>query len=444
MPLKIGGKDVNKLSGPVSIYILKPSPKYLKEFPYAPIYILFGDHHFSANNFCVNADEEEKGNYKFFSENFLQLLSDAVGDERIDFYTEGGPFHLKDFDISSKLTANTPMHDIWIMFKKCYYNTRMKEMQTFDIQTYKKLKNIRWQSGDIRFFPKEKYNLEEFIRKFLNNKELKDLNKDDFEKHVSRFVEILKNDIYIHISHDKIANDIEITEQEFIDKHIKENGLIKKQIDKSPKKNYIEEECVKYTKMVYKNSLNGYMKGFINFTNFHNTIKTLFSHDYDSDEMNKVISFIYANYRNGKLQTYSYILTYIYSLRPDLYILARSFKLMTQYSEQSNVPPDNKHPLINICYYGNFHIKNINSYLISENYSSLYSKDIDDTDDVKLETDKTNRCIELNTETNLNILIDELKKSRDDYKKTCPIKEIPNKKYSYWETFINPIFGIKN
>ena len=45
MPLTIGTKEVNNLSGPVSMYIHEPNPDFLTKFPCAPILILFGDNH---------------------------------------------------------------------------------------------------------------------------------------------------------------------------------------------------------------------------------------------------------------------------------------------------------------------------------------------------------------------------------------------------------------
>ena len=54
MPLIVNGTAVNKISGPVAMYILTPKAnKLLKNlFHNLPVYILFGDLHESNENLC--------------------------------------------------------------------------------------------------------------------------------------------------------------------------------------------------------------------------------------------------------------------------------------------------------------------------------------------------------------------------------------------------------
>jgi hypothetical protein len=105
MPFYINGKTVTRLSGPVSMHLLTPTDEYLKIYPYAPLYILFGDKHKDSTGFCTDPIIE-KGDYTIYNPNFLQLFNDALNKKEgekengtIDFYVEGGAYgdlHLTD------------------------------------------------------------------------------------------------------------------------------------------------------------------------------------------------------------------------------------------------------------------------------------------------------------------------------------------------------------
>ena len=160
MSLTINGKIVNKLSGPVSMYLLFPTNECSTLYSNAPIFILFGDNHRDDKGFCQ--DNDKIGSYKVFDPNFLQLLSDVIGKKNeelkenrmIDFYLEGGEIHK--FDIT-EYPQERPLEQLWSLFTKCYNNRyeTTQDLSDKDKENCGKMKNIRWQSGDIRFFKEE-------------------------------------------------------------------------------------------------------------------------------------------------------------------------------------------------------------------------------------------------------------------------------------------------
>ena len=75
MPLVINGKNIHQLSGHVSITILKPKIDFYntlkKRSIHAPIFILFGDIHFSSSNQC---DDKSKQCHKIYDNSFPPRL----------------------------------------------------------------------------------------------------------------------------------------------------------------------------------------------------------------------------------------------------------------------------------------------------------------------------------------------------------------------------------
>ena len=233
MPLTINGNTVDNLSGPVSMYILKPNDNYLEKFPYAPILILFGDIHGDNANYCDPVTN------KVFDPNFLQLISKAVGakedkkeDGKVDFYVEGGDLHdrLDDGEYDFK---DWPMEQLWKLFNNCYNNPKIQGRKISDENkpTCNLIPNIRWQSGDIRFFKKEKskFNSDEFIKKIIRDQKIypNDL--------------VLNCGVHINLSLDTemSANDIKIstTADEIYNEYVL-GGLIHKQLEKILFANY--------------------------------------------------------------------------------------------------------------------------------------------------------------------------------------------------------------
>jgi hypothetical protein len=113
MPFIIDDKQINKISGPVSMHVLTPTKTDL------PLFILFGDIHANDANMCKG--DESDGVYKIYDVNFLKLFDTlTTPDEPIDFYVEGGDLHSKMYDKPPSNENNYPMEKLWDLYVECY------------------------------------------------------------------------------------------------------------------------------------------------------------------------------------------------------------------------------------------------------------------------------------------------------------------------------------
>ena len=113
MPLIINGTEVNKISGPVSMYIL--TPKKNKVFPNLPAFMLFGDIHRSNDNMCKDKSE---GTLDVYSLDFLSLLNTmATTEEPVDFYIEGGDIH--NYPEREYIERKYPLDKFWNLYLEC-------------------------------------------------------------------------------------------------------------------------------------------------------------------------------------------------------------------------------------------------------------------------------------------------------------------------------------
>lgn len=137
---------INRISGPVSMYYLKPPEKILSSFKSMfnidlPIILLFGDAHQSTIRTCTNC------NYdccSIYDDIFLKSIDSIAQSYPVDFFTEFNP--------------TIGHHDNNILFglflnkvRKCHYTHLRKE----NPKAYRltcPTKNIRWHYSDSRFF----------------------------------------------------------------------------------------------------------------------------------------------------------------------------------------------------------------------------------------------------------------------------------------------------
>jgi hypothetical protein len=90
MPLQIGNKKIDRISGPVSMYILKPTEyifnKYKKFGVNAPVFMLFGDYH-NSNKFMCDKCTCKKGDskccHKIYDPDFL-IWVDTIAEGRFE------------------------------------------------------------------------------------------------------------------------------------------------------------------------------------------------------------------------------------------------------------------------------------------------------------------------------------------------------------------------
>ena len=424
MPLKINGTDVKKISGPVYISILSPTDQYLERFPYAPILILFGDRHGDKEGFCPTV-EGETGHYKVFDLNFLQLLSDAVKiDERnetIDFYVEGGELHIFNNDEIDK-DDGKPMVELWNLFIKCYFNSRWKIRTILpeNKPTCDLIPNIRWQSGDIRYFQTEKINsnINDFI-KLLSKKLISSPTKDE-----------LKAFLYKELD-DKEKNkqrlqSVVFSVEDIKNKYVNTDGLISKQLNRIH--DGTEDDVNKY-KDEFKERFLNYIQNQFNYYTHKESPKinyirkcftNYFASNHFSEEMQTINKLIELDLKD--ISDFSISLIPRRALMLDLYTMARIYKTMIKSMKirpelRKGVDNTNVvHPLIVVCYFGTDHTVTIEKYLTStEN-----KKNDDNAKDYNIEVIKMamgDRCISFKKEYDLNAMIRRLVGRREDYEK---------------------------
>lgn len=399
MPLIINKKHINKISGPVSMYLLYPKIEYtdITKNKYAPIFILFGDSHEGIENYCNPDEGEDKGHYKIYDENFLKLFSDAmegneeekVKSEIIDFYVEVGDLHITEFQEGEEKNEY-PLDQIIYLFKDCYYNVR--GIPALIPEKQKKLKNIRWQSGDIRYFI-QKNDICDLYSEFENI--IQECNRDEklFKKMLIKAIEY------------NYGNSLTkaFTQEELYREHVlNPNCLIYKQLNNinlgigdeniKNKKEIIEEILLKFRNYIYEYYLIFDITRHIEkYKKIHIEIINTFTSEYGSKIRKELIDNIYNYYKDGSLEKLMSIILTRDAVLPDLYILARNYKYMyTTVNPKYGV----RHPMINICYFGCAHIQKMYEFLMKNGYKEVIK--IDQCDDKK-----TNRCIDL---TNLKTI----------------------------------------
>jgi hypothetical protein len=429
MPLRINGKDVHKISGPVSMYVVVPitvrdlSPEdksKASKFPNLPIYILFGDVHDSGEKTC------EEGNFNIYDTKFLSLFSNIVqGDETVDFYVEGGDVHGRTF--SKEIHTEYPANKIWKIASTCYKNKRPNEHKiTYEQKSIDRndIVNIRWQSGDIRSFENLKY--EQFepncgMYKFINMlsiifrqkpEEGRRFEKDDFRIALSNVAKSKTTRKIIPGCFRKLTGDtfkhcIDIKSKVFPEDRTK--SLISKQLGKIPEaqSRLIEGFISQYIDTVIKppNS-----REYDNFRGIHSTILDTIMNvnnlskkdEKEMAEINIKENLRYLN-RPENLRYFRLYFNYlvsIYSIVIDIYTFCRSFKYL--YSE------DSSKPLINIIYYGDMHIYNmLELFRITGLYGNIPV--------VEATVDKdASRCIEIKGDVDLDGLISLVRESRKE------------------------------
>ena len=144
-----------KLSGPVSIVILRPNyeSKYFETYKKAPLFILLGDIHGNTTNLCI----EDGYTYRINEMIFLQKICDAVNTgEIIDFCTEGQ-------DLTNQIYPSDQKGDVMHEFHNLVrYCNQKKQDKT---PGYEFLDKIRWQHTDIRFWTLDTPELKEVTQK---------------------------------------------------------------------------------------------------------------------------------------------------------------------------------------------------------------------------------------------------------------------------------------
>ena len=359
-----------------------------------------------------------------YSKYFLELLSKSVEDTEkkknntVDFYLEGGELHKtpRSFDI-------TPMGNFWGWFNICYKNSRKeetKEAKKPDTCSYY-AKNIRWQSGDIRFFQKfnEPHILQFFLYNFVNKLSY-------YPPDYNYFYHMCHHEI-INVN-DKCKSDLlrtRINPSGVYDQFIYQNGsLIKKQLDKIKNVNLKVNLIERFRIQIYYVH-DFYIKEYIEkIENVHNIFRKLLITSSNPQEEKENIDDFWTVINTGDLALYQRALSTINSTAADLYLIARSYKVMDNLKYIKD--PTLARPLINVVYFGDFHIRNIDKFLKEKydgkaDYNSLYA--IGSINTYKDFVNNTthipgNRCLELKKHVSLDNLLLRLKDRRNEFETT--------------------------
>ena len=357
MPLVIDKNIVNKISGPVSMYLLTPKPNEL--FPNLPVYMLFGDEHFGTQNMCKK-DDTSKGTYNIYDVNFLSLFNQLSTPENpIDFYVEGGDFHNRTF--KNPDPENYPIRMVWNLYSRCYkHNGRKLALYPHEEKQCEEISNVRWQSGDIRYFKDEKYkklliscNILQFLESlwYINIKNL-DLHA------IIQALQALKKDNGDNCIEKMLRSTTSF--QDIYDQIHQKGGLIYKQLEKISNEDQ-KKEMIRYvhnyiSRMEELHGLTLQTNNSFIIKQIDNKLINLLTKLNVSTEidmhmdMDIIESLDYLNQNFKYLEDdYRLFLFKKYSVLTDLYTLCRSFKYLG-YKETVPIP------IMNIIYFGSFHV----------------------------------------------------------------------------------------
>ena len=445
--LIINNKNINSISGPVSLYILQPRDSFFikmrKQGIYAPIFMLFGDMHFSDKNLCVNCSCMYDKNTKkccipIYSDEFFTLLNNITSKKfPIDFYFEGADIKFLKGKISED-DKNSLENDLendktplGIFRNKMIF---CKDIDNKEKKQCKTISNLRIHYGDSRNNNSFKKTFERFSARTF---------KDDIEGILRqrKYSETINYNFYtrslinrnygknpckgIISDKDKILylNALRYIYTKNFFEHInipeiKKNSLIFKQLHKMEPKlqEYWLNMISKYFYNVYLNCKTRYgiEKEFNEFINKIIDFMIFCLKSYkEKDEKTDYEAFdLQQEYFVKNLQKYLKnlssdlttkiinLLTSLFAPFLDLYTLLRSFKK----------PQNNINSILNICYFGSEHVENISYFLkdIMQEYELVYYKN-NRNYFTKNNTNKVNRCLTFDKDINIDEILNQYK-----------------------------------
>ena len=160
-------KTISSISGPIYMSILKPKDETIINFQelyppiYSPIFILFGDHHYSSNYQCDCVDRSSclPNLYKFAED----LNSMSTKEYPIDFYVE----YFKTLEHTSAINEHDdPISKVINKAIDCGGNPIGFTERVSEKNDCIYVNNIRWHFADTRKNIKGKHKIEYFINEF--------------------------------------------------------------------------------------------------------------------------------------------------------------------------------------------------------------------------------------------------------------------------------------
>ena len=373
----INNKKIDRISGPVSFALLKPK-KFIfdelkKEGVHLPIFMLFGDVHFSGENQCNNCTCDGGSSavgssccMPVYSNEFLRLIdSISTKEYPVDFGIEGFLDKYEKEELKKEyLLIEFQKNNIDIMHKlreeisACY----IRDLRGTKLyEKYCPTKNIRWHYMDARQLSRTKYNLENLIHSIIEDlkvifSDATNMSKEQVKKIINKIKDKVKDDkLFSYILYIKFT--MIDSPEEAIDTYFKadykfKNSLVLKQIKKLSSSftdlKKIEKMFSDYLTYILNQHKDEYKD--IDFINKQRRIfyLSIFKNDIDTildilKDKNKVNALI-----NGFVMDLEEC-----SIFMDLYYIFRTFK----------IPYENKNPFLSILYAGNFHRRNITYFL---------------------------------------------------------------------------------
>ena len=386
----IKDKKIERISGPVSFALLKPK-KFIfdelkKEGVHLPIFMLFGDEHFSTEKQCEKCTCDGSSSYKgccmpIYSNEFLRLIdSMATTEYPIDFGIEG--FNLiedkKTFkqygELAGELFKQHKSKDIMEKIRENITICYQRELRGTELyEKYCPTKNIRWHYMDARQAYGSKYNLESLLTMdgiqtldeqifntiYNNKKQL----KKDIDKIKANFnsEDLWKSILRLKIQF--IDNPKEAIESYFYMGENLKNSLVLKQINKLSNSlkdlDFWKKAISDYFIYVLKEEKDHYYNIFIRYLD--DPLKEIAEgriYYYNlliNDDIDGLFELISQNSRTAfKLAKIGSDLNESEgSFFLDIYYILRSFK----------IPKGDKNPFLSILYSGHFHTRNIKYFL---------------------------------------------------------------------------------
>lgn len=367
--MEINGQLINKISGPISFYLLVPAGEeinmYKKSKINPPIIMLFGDSHFDTRNLCPDCDKKNNC-YNIWSKNLFELLDNLGTKFKLDFNLE--------YFIGIKIDRfdDSPLKLLTNNIAPCFEKSSLCPT-----------KNIRWNYVDVRMSDINfKYNFESLFSNiyFSFSGIMQEIRTEKHRNLDEAFNSLLGKTIKYYNSFPSIEIfDImidvlkELSYENFFQEPYINLSLLYKQIKKFPEPlNDIE---------YWKFNLNKYIE-YIMFEYFTaedriNTIKFLRDYkylledigdiggnaadiirdinnneEYDEERKEVLLSIVYN-------PTILKMLLFFNSIFLDIYYVLRALKLpvnpVTKKYEEN--------PAISIGYFGYLHVKNITYFL---------------------------------------------------------------------------------
>lgn len=366
--IKVDGKLIAKISGPMSVRILKP--KLGLELP---LILLFGDLHSGIRGICKCKEDETC--YIINSKRFIKHFDNIATIEKpIDFFVESFKYK-RDIEVAKKSKKHIPRDFMSSFTQGPYMYCFFKEDRGTEL--YKKncpANNIRWHYGDIRHLNPEINTLEEWYSKFffesqffalkrLSDNFIKNKNIEDASIIKNTMIQLLQLNKYnlkqvlLSILSDNNSLDYVKFAKEFFKeiKSIKRSSQIYKQIISQEFFNnfdYWEKVIAKIVEDSFNNIL---------YKQFKKNLKTRI---FPVDKISKFIDFLFFeeelpitkqryNEINNILENYKLFdegfLTPLQNFFLDAYFILRSFK---------------NPGYLSIGYFGNYHTESIERILV--------------------------------------------------------------------------------